>query len=292
MIDPVLVARDALDGVNVGLSVSDSSDLDRLGLDQRHAELAIGELARAVLLAGGRIVYGGRLRPSGFTQQLMGEVQRFGTARSSLTICLAWPEHRKMAPEELDAVDRQLGTWGTLIPLDVSGNPMPLRAAGGGEEDDFDVGQRVEAYSGMRRFAAEITQTRVLVGGSLSGHQGTMPGVAEEALLSIAASQPLYLACGFGGATALLGRHLGLPLEWLPPDLPSGLGDDDAASILASIDHAAASSGWSLEQDALSADERATLAASHRPSDVASLAVLGMARRFAGKQHDGRADGA
>jgi hypothetical protein len=276
--DPVLVPRDALVGLDVALSVSESADLARLGLNDRHAQLAIGELTRAVLIAGGRIVYGGRLRPSGFTQQLMAEVERFGTGRSSLTICLAWPEHRKMTAEELDDVDRRLGTWGTLIALDADGGPIPLRDAGGGHDDDVEASVRAAAYSGMRRFVTKTTQARVLVGGKLSGYLGAMPGIIEEALHAIAANQPVYIAGGFGGAAALLGRHLGLPLDWLPADVPDGQHDRPVSAALAEIDQAAAASGWSLDRDALSPEERAVLATSHRPADIASLSVLGLAR--------------
>lgn len=54
--EPELVARDALRGITVGISVSDSADLSRLGLTPAHCELAVAELARAIFLAGGRIV--------------------------------------------------------------------------------------------------------------------------------------------------------------------------------------------------------------------------------------------
>ena len=73
-----LAATDALRGVRVGISVSDSDDLGRLGLTDAHAEQAVGEVARAILIAGGSLVYGGRVKPSGFTQYLMHEIRRYG----------------------------------------------------------------------------------------------------------------------------------------------------------------------------------------------------------------------
>lgn len=287
MIEPTLVAPDALQEIDVGLSVSDSADLARLGLDPRHAQLAIGELTRAVLIAGGRVVYGGRIKPSGFTQQLMGEVRRYGTSRHSLTICLALPEHLKLTTAELDTLDRDLGTWGRVILLDLDGSPMPWPRDRPEHPAELEPNDRAVAYSSLRRFITDATRARVLVGGQLRGYQGAMPGLLEEAILSIEREQPLYVAGGFGGASALIAQALGLPLDWLPPDAPEGHGDPGVEGSVARLIDIASSSGWSADRDGLTPAERALLAASHRPADIASLAVLGMARRFSDGESDG-----
>jgi hypothetical protein len=39
------------------------------------------------------------------------------------------------------------------------------------------------------------------MGGKLNGYVGLLPGVAEEALITLQANKPLYLLGGFGGAT-------------------------------------------------------------------------------------------
>jgi hypothetical protein len=43
-----------------------------------------------------------------------------------------------------------------------------------------------------------------------------MPGVAEEALMSIRAEQPLYLIGGFGGCARDIAETLGLTTPWAP----------------------------------------------------------------------------
>lgn len=289
MIDPTIVARDALAGIAVGLSVSDSADLPRLGLDARHAQLAVGELTRAVLIAGGSVVYGGRIKPSGFTQQLMGEVRRYGTNRHSLTICLALPEHLKLTTAELDAIDRELGTWGRLVTLALDGSPMFW--SGDRPQEGVELGpeERAVAYSGLRRYVTEATHARVLVGGQLRGYKGAMPGLVEEAFLSIERKQPLYAAGGFGGAAALIAQAMGSPMGWLPTDAPEGRDDPGVEGSIARLIETASSTGWSADGDGLASTDRALLAASHRPADIASLAVLGMSRRFAGDAPDGAA---
>lgn len=281
MIDPGLVRSDALDGVNIGISVSDSPDLGRLGLDARHADLAIGEIARAVLIAGGGVTYGGRLRPSGFTQQLMNEVRRYGTTRHSLTLCLAEPEHRDLSHDELDKVDRQLGTWGKLVTLDASGEPVAWRGHHPESPAPLNDAERVSAFSGLRKHLAQTTHARVLVGGQLRGYKGSMPGVIEEASLAVERRQPLYLAGGFGGAATAVARRLDSgSFDWLPPGLPLGGEDPRVAAALNQLADLPSTSGWSIEQDGLTGDERALLAASHRPGEIASLVVLGLARAF------------
>ncbi|WP_027263373.1 hypothetical protein [Sedimentitalea nanhaiensis] len=44
-----LLSADALHGKQLGLSVSDSPDLDRLGLLDTHFRMTLGELARTVI---------------------------------------------------------------------------------------------------------------------------------------------------------------------------------------------------------------------------------------------------
>lgn len=282
MSDPSLVPRNALDGVEVGLSVSDSADLRRLGLNERHAELAIGEITRAVLIAGGRITYGGRMKPSGFTQQLMNEVRRYGTTRQSLRICLALPEHRKLTLEELDEIDRQLGLWGELTALDGDGNSVswrnPATASLGGDERT--------AYSALRRFMTSVTQARVLLGGQLGTTvKGAMPGVIEEAILAIGAGQPIYLAGGFGGAAAAAAMTLELDdFAWLPSGLPSKADDPVAGVSLDALRAAASSGSWSVEGNGLTREQNRMLATSHRPGEIASLVALGLAKAFDGSR--------
>ena len=120
-----LASSDALRGIRVGISVSDSGDLSRLGLSAAHAEQAVGEVARAVLIAGGSLAYGGRVKPSGLTQYLMHEVRRYGRDHEpALTLCLAAPEHLKLSYPELDDIDRTLGTRGRIVCLDPEGREI------------------------------------------------------------------------------------------------------------------------------------------------------------------------
>jgi hypothetical protein len=270
MTDPALVPADALHGITVGLSVSESADLDRLGLSLRHCELAVAELTRAIVIAGGNVVYGGRLGPGAFTAILLDEVARYGDARRALTICLADSEHRKLSDDELRHQLRQLPLSAEIVCLDVDGNPIN-RLGGDIPTASTDPAQ---ALTGMRRHITSICDARIVVGGRLTGYQGTMPGVLEEALLCLRAGKRLYVAGGFGGAAAALTRVLGYDDHgWAPEGFPAGA--DAAATALAAVASAALGG---VPGNGLTDAERAQLAATHRPGDIASLVVTGLSR--------------
>lgn len=275
---PTLVSRTALSGVRVAISVSESADLARLGLDGRHLDLAVSEIARAVLIAGGIVVYGGRLQPTGYTQKLIAEVARFAADRHALTLCVAFPEHAGMDEEDLRDLDASLGVWGALHALNADGTEVRWqsvdRAAAPLTSDE-----NANAYSGLRRYMAENTDARIIVGGKLRGFKGSMPGVIEEALTSVQARRPLFVAGGFGGAAAAVGRRVAADaFGWLPEGLPEGGDDLSVLGALEVLESAHEGSGHALVNGGLDEEERRLLFASHRPGEIASLAVLGLAR--------------
>ena len=275
-----LLPADALDGIRLGVSVSDSADLATLGLSPRHAELAIAEIARAVLVGGGTLVYGGRVKPSGFTQFLMHEVRRYGRSAEALTLCLAAPEHRKLSRTELDDLDRELGTKGTVVCLDETGAEIEgfLSSAPSEPQPVTDSYMMQASYGSLRRYLGAITDARVILGGQLCDFQGAMPGVIEEAIVAVRAGQPLYVASGFGGAAALAAQTLGIDdLAWAPEGFPSRPKDDRIDESLLQLRSAARGGRWSAESCGLDDIQLGQLAASYRPGEIASLVVNGLA---------------
>jgi len=265
-----LVPPNSLSGTSVGLSVSDSADLARLGLAGRHCDLAVAELARAILIAGGSIVYGGRLVPTGFTQILLDEVRGFAEDRDALTICLAPSEHQKLSTDELQEYVDELHTSAVIVCLDQRGRPVELA-----ERDLSDPIDVPTSLTALRQYISSISHARVVVGGQLSGYQGSMPGILEEAMIALRAGQPLYAAGGFGGAAAAVAKSLGYDdLAWAPSDYPAHI--DDAQNALDQLTELAKAD---LPVDGLEAADRSQLATTHRPGDIAALVVSGLARR-------------
>ena len=272
--EPSVVSSEALRGKTVGISVSDSSDLARLGLTPLHCEVAVAELTRAILLAGGDVVYGGRMRPEGYSQIMMDEVRRYADGRESLTICLAEPEHRKFSDDELREIVSRFGFSARLVCLDAEGRPIdPLRRPEPGA-----VAQPARAYAAMRKYLTGRVDARVLVGGKLRNFSAAMPGVIEEALLSIRAGQPLYVGAGYGGAAAAIAQTLGIDggrigeIGWPIDDLDANA----AAAALALLSAEYETHGAAF--DGMSDKERHQLAVTHRPADMASLVILGLSR--------------
>lgn len=274
---------ESLNGASVAISVSESPDLPRLGMTEQHMRLAVAEIARCVIVAGGTLVYGGDLRPQGYTIYLMDQLHRYGRRDKPLLICLPWSAHRTMPLSAIKQSQDALGLFGQIQFLDVDGRPIDP-ASGRNEEapSPFDDETQMRSLTSLRQYLTTVTKGRVFIGGRREGFQGRMPGVMEEALIAIRAKQPLYLAGGFGGVTLDIVRTLEADhARWLP-DLPAVTVD---ARVKAGLDELAGirnSADWQGFNNGLSDEENRRLAATHRPSDVAALVSLGLGRRLRG----------
>lgn len=269
---PPLAGPTALADLSVGLSVSTSPDLARLGLHESHIELTLGELARVVILGGGRLVYGGHLEPGGYTAFLQGELEKYGRP-GSLLVCVPWPIHRELALIELQRAEAMLGVKGEIEYLSgegIPGAPDANRGAAPVPVDDPDL--RASALTAMRRHVTDVCHARVLVGGRRDRFQGKMPGVIEEAILAIRAAQPIFLAGGFGGATHDVAAALGLPVEGWPQLAP------ERGPWLDTLTEAVREAGYELMLNGLTEAENLRLSATHRPSDIATLVAVGLGR--------------
>ncbi len=276
----VLLPNEALRGIRVGISVSESPDLARLGLLEAHFRLALGEIARVVLVSGGGLIYGGHLSPEGYTAFLATELQRYGRRDRPLLVCLSWQEHRLLPLSELERRQRDLGLFGRVVYLDPDGAEVDP-AAGRDETpilvDDQELRQR--ALTGLRRYMRDRQHGRVLIGGQRQGFQGELPGLMQEAVLALEAHQPVYLAGGFGGVTVDIARALGVDDgSWLPSETTALDEDQRLTAGYTRLQALAQAPKWPGLQNGLSDDENRRLAVSHRPSDIATLVSLGLGR--------------
>lgn len=268
MNEPVLVSRDALKGQRVALSVSESADLARLGLTEQHCRLVVAEVGRAIMLAGGAVVYGGHLNPGGYTEILIEEAQRFSGGRCVLDITLAESEYRKLSAGELMATDRSLGDVGRLTLVSESRRAVPISRALYGSWSQ-DPGN---ALTAMREYVASEATARLIVGGRLAGYVGAEPGVIEEARLSIQSGRLLLVAGGYGGAAAAVAQRLYPQFfdGWAPRAYPAHNQDAQVAVALDVLQdaHAQVAPGLRFDDELLR-----LLTISHRPADIARAAV-------------------
>ena len=272
--DPQLVPRDALRGCRIAISVSESADLSRLGLSPLHLDLTIAELTRAIVLAGGIAVYGGKI-DVGFTQIVREEAERYATDHIVFEHYVPYTEHADLPLAELQAYVGRLGVHSVVHLIDAAGVDAPVTGA---DQPGFAraVIEPAVALTTARTLIARVCDSRVIVGGRLSEYVGAMPGVIEEAALTLREGKPLYVAGGFGGAAAFVGRQQTPDLyRWLPDGMPQG---GDRAFNDAVLDDLRGTSGAQELED----EEALRLASSNRPSDIATLTILGLSRLATG----------
>lgn len=269
-----LVPSNSLQGIRVALSVSESIDLDRLGLAKTHLDLVVAEVTRAVIFAGGIVVYGGSLRPPRFTQIIMDEIRRYSDGRKALEIYAPLPEHREISHEDLVKIDDRLGMSGVLKLVSGTGEAKLVHEY---DNQVFDESvSDAEALTSMRQLVSEMAEARIVLGGKLAGYAGAEPGVIEEARLTLENSRLLYVAGGYGGAASAIARVLAHEsFNWIPSDFPKGVGSPAVGSALSRVKRAYDSAS---RDDGLNVDERRLLAVSHRPANIATLLVLGLSR--------------
>lgn len=280
--DNGLLPKDALSGVRLGISVSQSADLPRLGLLESHFRLALAEITRCVLVSGGRLAYGGHLDPGGYTAFMIHELERYSRRDRPLRICLSWSEHRMLPLTRLAAEEKALGLYGEIVYLDPEGKATAADTDRGEDPPaPLDADTTAQSLTGLRRYMTSHTQGRVFLGGKQEGFRGEMPGLLEEAIISLEQNQPIYLAAGLGGVTYDIAQALGVNSgEWLPkPDNVPKPDERLMKGLARLMETANATKGRSLDNGLTDVENR-QLAACHRPSEIAALISLGLGRRF------------
>lgn len=208
--------------LTVALSISGAEDLGKFGLRSSHLDAIFLELSRYLLVAGVQLAYGGHLKADGYTirladllrdpivEQLRGEPASGETPPPELVTYLAWP---------MPSTVRDEARLGPLVEIRRCARPADLDEA---VDPAFIALPYVEipVDSPLHRFAwargltvmrerqTSDVAARVIVGGRLGpsgvGYRGRLPGVLEEALLSIRAERPVYLVGAFGGCARLV----------------------------------------------------------------------------------------
>lgn len=263
---------DVAPGWTLGVSVSESEDLARFGVTETHFRMALAEVARAVLLAEGRLVYGGHLDAEGYTSFLTNEVQRFGSRDRPFTGYIPFSVHRRMTSAEIQAHVADLSLLGRYVFLDADGNTIDPIDGRSDEPEPVDEDTERRALTAARQVISASIDGQLVVGGKRSGFRGRMPGVIEEVILTMRAGKPIFIAGGFGGAAADMAAVLNLdPERWLrlePPDNPA----------LAELRSIAEHIGWEPTSNGLTTEENLQLAVTYRASEVAHLVITGLSR--------------
>lgn len=205
--------------LRVAISASECPDIAAFGLSAGHLRDIVADLALQCLAADMDLVYGGDLRKNGLTRLLFELVMRYTRSqeagqRARVMNHLAWPVHIGMSIEDIESLASELRGVAQLVLIGDDGTRMTLRARRAFPPRTPSAEEWMEGLAVMRNFQGARTDARVVLGGQVAGYKGRMPGVAEEALLSLRCGQPLYLIGGFGGAARDVAESLGLAERW------------------------------------------------------------------------------
>jgi|GEM_PF-913001 len=240
--NPALGSR--LSGRMIAISVSEISDLPQLGLPLDQADRTLSALLLPLISEGARVAYGGGLqteenfalcisktlaeayrrhevapgrRP--FVQFLAGEMIPVGASADlarHLTLLHPYGEVRLIAGSDAQAV---------LTCIDTTTGQERFSVLKG-EENKFVSGDALEevleselqfaskregdSLAAMRHAMNAECDARVLFGGKKTGFSGEIPGLCEEAILSLRGAKPLFVVGGFGGCSRDIAIALGL----------------------------------------------------------------------------------
>lgn len=197
-----------LDGKNVAISISESPDSSTLGIGKAMFEDLSVELARHLLISGVHLVYGGDLRPGGFTELFKDLTYQYGiyekdkTLKNYFTNYLAWPIYIGMSPTtqaeyKSCRVICQKATIPNTIPTGLHDLMLPPTTVD-------NLYYWAESLKAMRQEMESNIDARIILGGRVTGFKGYMPGLYEEAINAANAKHPIYLLGGFGGAALRL----------------------------------------------------------------------------------------
>ena len=261
----------------VAISISESPDMASLGLSSEHLTDAMAEVARYLMSMGSRLVYGGDLRPDGFTLVLLELVERHrrdadaGDERVSFTNFFPWPVHISLSAEEVSQRVASASGVAELVFLTAGGEVISAEERGQVAARQPTDNEWSDGLTAMRALMTTKSNARVVLGGKVEGFKGKMPGVAEEALAALRAGQPLFLLGGFGGCAWDIAEDLGLTPARAPRrrDWPS-------RSAFANFTADSLNNG-------LNADENGTLATTVHVDQAVTLILRGLLRDSSGE---------
>ena len=298
---PLLSQDRPVTGKTLGISMALADDLASIGLSPTHLECAVAEVSQMMLIGGGSLLYAGApgTHVPDLTTAIMDTVSSYTASVKAYAHLSGDPEQHDIHPGDMFSLAVPyvvLNTSESIKRLDEAANHFSGYASilvldeNGLKIEDFDdlppwqgdSNETARALHHIRQALPQYCDARLLIGGKTrrqstdipNGYIGNFPGIVEEALYTLRAAQPLYIAGGFGGAAALLARELELG-----PDLPV------PAEALAEINECAPYREAIDEirrlldstPNGLNDNDRRRLATTQRASELGALTAKGLA---------------
>lgn len=193
----------------IAISVSESENLEFLGLSQTMLRDLTVELSRHILIAKGRMVYGGDLRKDGYTELFKelsyqyGQFEKTDSSHIYFDNYLSWPITTKLTEGvEADYKHNRVRLIKVSRADECEGNvKLEEFLPPVGDSNLFLWGQ---SLTKMRQTMEEAVSARIIVGGRTGGFKGKMAGLLEEFKLAKEKNHPVFLVGGFGGISGML----------------------------------------------------------------------------------------
>jgi len=211
----------------IGFSISrERSDLLARGIGPERLHDLLARLARAILRRGANVAYGGNWeqKEDNFTFDLLrvaGAERRVAERKiGRLYNHSSWPDYLTITSK----IEAQWSDCCTVVR--VKQQNAGFSGRGIVPDGDFRAEDARSRFNGavtlsaMRRRMMQETRirrpgvaqperippvvARILIGGKLDDYSGFVPGIFEEALVTLERRRPLYILGGFGGAAKVL----------------------------------------------------------------------------------------
>lgn len=198
-----------LEEKQIGISISDCSDISQFGIGVEMFQDLTIELARHILKANGRLIYGGDLRKNGFTELLRDLARQYGQKEKAeaevqyVKNFLAWPIYNDLSKEKradylASRIEIVEATPGSAVMSDEKKVYIPK-----GLSNETKL-KWATSLTQMRIDSIEQSAARILLGGKVQGFTGFMPGIVEEFMIAYLSKKPIFLIGGFGGCAHVL----------------------------------------------------------------------------------------
>lgn len=187
----------------IGISISESDNLNELGYGVSHLKDAVIEIARYILSGGGKLAYGGDMRHGGFTElifDLLAYYKADGkfSPNERFYSYLAYPISVTLSKEK-EAELRQNVSFKKITP------PNDLTIANVNEFLPPNTPENLYVWTRcltqMREEMESTCDARIFIGGRTKGFKGKCSGILEEFLIAHNQKHPIYLIGTFGGIT-------------------------------------------------------------------------------------------
>ena len=189
-------------GKKIAMSISEPDDIiDFGGAEALLRDITI-ELSRHILIAGGKLVYGGDLRQQGFTELFRdlsgqyGQLEKSGRDVKYFTNYFAWPIYLNLTTsQKADFEYNRVFIVETEAPDECSPDLKKDFITPTTPENNY---LWAKSLTKMRTQMEENADARIILGGRTFGFKGKYAGIFEEFLCSKIKNHPIYLLGGFG----------------------------------------------------------------------------------------------